>query len=111
MRRVQLLAVVQHINQTKAKYIHDVGGKRQQEEEEMAIIPPTNAVVHPRTVVVKVLREHKGQQCTNMTEGGMGVHKVHNEIFTCFLKLNDASQIHVLTTLKTTMGCKSITII
>lgn len=25
----------------------------------MAIIPPTNAVVHPRTVVVKILREHR----------------------------------------------------
>lgn len=24
----------------------------------MAIIPPTNAVVHPRTVVVEILREH-----------------------------------------------------
>lgn len=56
---VQLLPVVQDINQAKAKYVYDVGSKWQQEEEEMAIIPPTNAVVHPRTVVVKILREHR----------------------------------------------------
>lgn len=62
MWRVQLLAVVQDINQAKAKYIHDVGGKWQQKKEEIAIIPPTNAVVHPRTVVVKILRTHKNKK-------------------------------------------------
>lgn len=56
---VQLLAVVQDIDQAEAKYVHDVGGEREQEEEEIAIIPPTDAVVHPGTVVVKILREHR----------------------------------------------------
>lgn len=58
MRRVQLLLVVQDKNQTKAKHIHNVSGERQQEEEEVAVIPPTNAVVHPGTMVVKILRGH-----------------------------------------------------
>lgn len=51
--------MVQDKNQAEAKHIHDMGGKRQQEEEEMAIIPPTNAVVHPRTVMVEILRENR----------------------------------------------------
>lgn len=58
MWRVQLLLVVQDKNQTKAKHIHNVSGERQQEEEEVAVIPPTNAVVHPGTMVVKILRGH-----------------------------------------------------
>lgn len=58
MWRVQLLLVVQDKNQTKAKHIHNVSGEWQQEEEEVAVIPPTNAVVHPRTMVVKILRGH-----------------------------------------------------
>lgn len=59
MRRVQLLPVVQDINQAEAEHVDDVGGQRQQEEEEVAIVPPADAVVHPRTVVVEILREHR----------------------------------------------------
>lgn len=35
---------------------HHVDAQRQQEEEEVAVIPPPDAVVHPGTVVVEVLR-------------------------------------------------------
>lgn len=62
MWRFQLLLVVQYINQAETKYIDDVGSKWQQEEEEIAIIPPSNAVVHPRTMVVKILRV-KSEKC------------------------------------------------
>lgn len=55
MRSVQLLPVVQDINQAEAKHVDDVGGQRQQKEEEITIISPSNTVVHPRTVVVKIL--------------------------------------------------------
>lgn len=53
---VQLLLVVQDINQAETKHIDDVSSKRQQEEEEIAVIPPSDAVVHPRTMMVKILR-------------------------------------------------------
>ena len=62
------MAVVQDINQAKAKHVNDVGGKWYQEEEEIAIIPPTNAVVHPGTVVVKILRAQGQRLCKH--QGG-----------------------------------------
>lgn len=52
----QLVLVVQYINQAETKHVDDVGSEWQQEEEEIAVIPPSNAVVHPRTMVVKILR-------------------------------------------------------
>lgn len=47
--------MVEDKKQAKAKHSHDVGSQWQEEEEEVAVVPPTNTVVHPRAVVVEVL--------------------------------------------------------
>lgn len=56
MQTVNVLPMVEDEEQSKAKHGHDVSRQRQQEEEEVAVVPPTDTVVHPWTVVVKVLR-------------------------------------------------------
>lgn len=55
MQAVNGLAMVEDKQQAKTKHSHDVNCQGQEEEEEVAVVPPTNAVVHPRTVVVKIL--------------------------------------------------------
>lgn len=55
MQAVNVLAMVEDKEQAEAKHSHDVSRQRQEEEEEVTVVPPTNAVVHPRTVVVEVL--------------------------------------------------------
>lgn len=55
MQAVNVLAMVEDKEQAEAKHGHDVSCQRQEEEEEVTVVPPTNAVVHPRTVVVEVL--------------------------------------------------------
>ena len=41
------------------EYRHHVDGQRKKEEEEEAVVPPSDAVVHPWTVVVKGLNKCK----------------------------------------------------
>lgn len=55
MQAVDVLSMVEDKKQAKAKHSHDVGSQWQEEEEEVAVVPPTNTVVHPRAVVVEVL--------------------------------------------------------
>lgn len=55
VQAVDVLAMVEDEEQTKAEHSHDVSRQRQEEEEEVAVIPPADAVVHPRTVVVEIL--------------------------------------------------------
>lgn len=55
MQAVDVLSMVENEEQAEAKHCHDVGRQRQEEEEEIAVVSPTNAVVDPGTVVVKVL--------------------------------------------------------
>lgn len=55
MQAVDVLAVVEDKQQAEAKHGHDVSRQGQEEEEEVAVVSPADAVVHPRTVVVKVL--------------------------------------------------------
>lgn len=57
MQAVDVLAVVEDKKQAEAKHGHDVSRQRQEEEEEVAVVPPADAVVHPRTVVVEVLHD------------------------------------------------------
>lgn len=40
----------------------------EQEEEEVAVVPPSDAVVHPGAVVVKVLRVDKDTQQFNQQQ-------------------------------------------
>lgn len=56
MQRSQPLPVVEDKDEAKGENAHHVDAQRQQEEEEVAIVPPPDAVVHPWTVMVEVLR-------------------------------------------------------
>ena len=56
MQAVNVLPMVQDKEQPKSKHGHDVSRQRQEEEEEVAVVSPADAVVHPWTVVVKVLQ-------------------------------------------------------
>lgn len=62
MHSVKLLCVVQDEEQPKAEYAHDVSCEREQEQEEVAVVPPAYTVVHPRTVVIKILQEEMEYQ-------------------------------------------------
>ncbi len=55
MQAIDVLAMVEDKEQAEAKHGHDVSRQRQEEEEEVAVVPPADAVVHPRTVMVEVL--------------------------------------------------------
>lgn len=55
MQAIDVLAVVEDKEQAKAKHGHDVSRQRQEEEEEVSVVPPADAVVHPRAVVVEIL--------------------------------------------------------
>lgn len=48
--------MIQYIQKTPNYNNHHVNAEKQQEQEKEAIVPSPNAVVHPRTVMVKVLR-------------------------------------------------------
>lgn len=48
--------MVKHEDEAQAEHANHVTGEGQQEEEEVAVVTPSDAVVHPRTVVVKILR-------------------------------------------------------
>lgn len=62
--------MVQDEEQPKPKDTHDVSCQREQEQEEVAIVPPAYTVVHPRTVVIKVLQQE--------VEHGRKLLLVHN---------------------------------
>lgn len=57
MYSVKLLCMVQDEEQPKTEDAHDVSCQREQEQEEVAVVPPAYTVVHPRTVVIKILQE------------------------------------------------------
>lgn len=52
---VQLFCVMEDVEQTEAKHINNVNSEREQEQKEITIVPPSNAVVHPWAVMVKLL--------------------------------------------------------
>lgn len=58
MQPVDVLPVVKDEEEAEAEHGHDVGRQRQEEQEEVTVVPATDAVVDPRTVVVKVLRSN-----------------------------------------------------
>lgn len=51
----QIIHVVQHVYEAKGENSHHVKGKRQQEQKKVAVVSSADAVVHPGTVMVKVL--------------------------------------------------------
>ena len=57
VQAVNILPMVEDEEHAEAKHGHDVHRQREEEEEEVAIVPPADAVVHPRTVVVEVLQK------------------------------------------------------
>lgn len=50
-------AVVHYKIEAEPKDAQHVDGQRDEEEEKEAIIPPPDAIVHPRTVVVERLQQ------------------------------------------------------
>lgn len=52
----QFIHVVQDVYEAKGEDTDHVTCQRQQKQEEIAVVSPPDAVVHPRTVMVKVLR-------------------------------------------------------
>lgn len=56
MQPVDVLPVVKDEEEAEAEHGHDVGRQRKEEQEEVAVVPASDAVVHPWAVVVKVLR-------------------------------------------------------
>lgn len=63
MQVVDVAAMAEYKEQAEAKHSHDVSCQRQKEEEEVPVVPPTDTVVHPWTVVVEVLqRIQKGKE-------------------------------------------------
>lgn len=56
VQRSEALSVMEDKDEAEGENSHHVDAQRQQEEEEVAVIPPPDAVVHPGTVVVEVLR-------------------------------------------------------
>lgn len=61
MQVVEVVVVMtyEYKEQAKAEHSHDVSRQRQKEEEEVPVVPPADAVVHPRAVVIKVLQSHQ----------------------------------------------------
>lgn len=57
VQRSQRFSVVKDKDEAETEHSHHVSTQRQQEEEEVAVVSPANAVVHPGTVMVKVLRK------------------------------------------------------
>lgn len=47
--------IVHYVVQAEPKYAQHVNGERYEEEEEEPVVPSSDTVVHPRTVVVKRL--------------------------------------------------------
>lgn len=62
VQRSQSLSVVEDEDEAEGEDSHHVDAQRQQEEEEVAVVPPSNAVVHPGTVMVEVLRREGRRQ-------------------------------------------------
>lgn len=58
MQVVEVVAMTEYKEQAKAKHGHDVRCQRQKEEEEVSVVPPADTVVHPWTVVIKVLQSN-----------------------------------------------------
>lgn len=55
VQRCQSLPVVEDEDEAEGENSHHVDTQRQQEEEEVAVVSPSDAVVDPGAVVVKVL--------------------------------------------------------
>ena len=53
--RAQLVLVLKHIDKAEGKEAEHVDGERNKKLEEVAVVAPTDAVVHPRAVMVKHL--------------------------------------------------------
>lgn len=51
----QSILSIQHKDQAQHEYAEHVQGQRDEEEEEEPIVPATNAIIYPRTVVVECL--------------------------------------------------------
>lgn len=62
MQAVNVLSMVEDEEEAEAEHGHDVSRQRQQEEEEVTVVPPADAVVHPRTVMVKVLHGSRSRR-------------------------------------------------
>jgi len=57
VQAIHALAMEEDKEQAKAKHGHDVSRQRQEEKEEVTVVSPADAVVHPWTVMVKILHK------------------------------------------------------
>ena len=55
----EIVPVVKHVDEAEDEDGSHVNGERDQEHEEVAVIPPADAVVHPRAVVIEDLEDGK----------------------------------------------------
>lgn len=62
MQVVHVAAMAEYEEQAKAKHSHDVSRQRQKEEEKVAVVPPPDTIVHPWTVVIKVLQRNQEEK-------------------------------------------------
>lgn len=62
MQVVDVAAMTEYKEQAKAKHSHDVSRQWQKEEEKVPVVPPADTVVHPWTVVIKVLQRNQEEK-------------------------------------------------
>lgn len=55
MQAVDVLSMIEDKEEAEAKHGHDVSCEREKEQEEVSVVPPPDTVVHPGTVVIKLL--------------------------------------------------------
>ena len=54
-RSLQIILMVPDVDHAQCKYTEHVHRQRQQKLKEVPVIPTTNAVIYPRTVMIKCL--------------------------------------------------------
>lgn len=67
MQVVDVVAMTEYKEQAKAKHSHDVSRQWQKEEEKVPVVPPADTVVHPWTVVIKVLQRNQEEKKITQT--------------------------------------------
>lgn len=86
MQVVDVAAMTEDKEQAKAKHSHDVGRQWQKEEEKVPVVPPADTVVHPWTVVIKVLwriQEEKNHTNINVGEFVFRIFTVQQKLVYC----------------------------
>lgn len=76
MQLPQIVHVVQDIHEAKGEHSNHVNGERRQKEKEIAVVSSPNAVVHPWTVMVKILRKDSENQSCLIKKYSFGPRRI-----------------------------------